>query len=108
MVGMADPDSLGPLLESQRAPSVRRAQGLWVTPPAVADAVVARAFGVVGDGAIRRVCDPAVGAGAFLLAAARRLSAAGWSVDDVLGALYGGDTDSEAVATAARALELWA
>lgn len=73
----------------------RRHTGSHYTPPALAAAVAARAVRAHG-GSISRVCDPAMGSGAFLLAAARRLPDA---------QLFGVDLDEDAVAVAR--LSLW-
>jgi hypothetical protein len=55
------------------------------------------------------VCDPAVGAGAFLLAAARALHGAGLDAATIAGScLWGADTDPGAVAATVGAVGAWA
>jgi hypothetical protein len=54
------------------------------------------------------VCDPACGAGSFLLAAADALYARGLAPTEVLARLGGADLDRDAVAAARRALAEWA
>ncbi|HEY4117064.1 MAG TPA: N-6 DNA methylase [Byssovorax sp.] len=77
----------------------RRRRGSHYTPSEVADLVVARALDGLLDRAAPlelRVCDPAMGGGAFLFAAARRL-ALGAPIDRVIDAcLHGVDRDAEA------------
>ncbi len=76
------------------------------TPPALADRLTA---GVIDPGAAPgSVCDPSVGGGAFLLAAARRMLGSGASVRAVVGGLAGVDVEPLAVAAAEAALALFA
>jgi hypothetical protein len=92
-VSLAGPDALIARCEGllARDPVARAASGAWFTPPAIVEGVLDRAGVAAGD----RVCDPACGAGAFLLAAARR------------GAIPTGmDVDPVAVAVA-RAVLWW-
>ena len=79
------------------------------TPSAIADGVVAEAVFGADLGRAPAVCDPAVGAGAFLLAAARFMVARGLSPERIVGELlHGSDVDPLSVATTEAALMLWA
>lgn len=82
-----------------RAGAGRKAAGLWYTPPAA----VTAALDAVGGGTL---CDPACGAGHFLVAAASRRRAAGEPPAAIAAALYGLDLDPVAVALARS--RLWA
>ena len=63
----------------------------------------------VGTNRSATVCDPAVGGGAFLLAAADHLRALGVDPAEIVGErLWGIDVDPVAVAVSRVALELWA
>ncbi len=87
----------------------RRARGAVYTPPAVAAGLLAVAVEGWAPPARPVVCDPACGGGAFLLAAARWLHAAGHAPAEVVGELLrGADTDPVAVEVAAAALAEWA
>lgn len=97
----------------------RKRRGGWYTPPAVVDALLDHALPplLTRDPATLRICDPACGAGPFLLAAARRLTAAltarGRAPADarhhvVTRCLYGADLDPGAVHLARRVLEDYA
>ena len=66
------PDVLGQALEVLTRPVARRARGVVHTPPALATRLVEAAV-AAGGRRPRSVLDPAVGGGALLLAAARRL-----------------------------------
>lgn len=71
-------DLVGPLYELMLADAVRRSSGVHCTRPALADGLVALTASVRGEpgmGPDDRVVDPAFGAGAFLMAAARYLIA---------------------------------
>ncbi len=92
------PVALGEALEGLRADDSRRGRGLWVTPLALAEAVVAAA---PLDGVI---VDPSCGAGVFLVAAARRLLAGGATAESLGARLVGLDTDPLAVHAAGLAL----
>lgn len=110
--GAEVPDALGWAYEALADPTQRR-RGLHYTPSAVADRLVAVGLAArtraEGEGLGPVVCDPACGGGAFLLAAARALAAAGLAPRVVLTELLVGlDVDAVAVAVAATALELWA
>jgi hypothetical protein len=67
---------------SQRASTLRKATGTFYTPRALTDFLVRRALAPLADGArpdailALRVLDPAMGSGAFLVAACRYLAAA--------------------------------
>lgn len=111
-----EPDALGWAYEAL-ADEHQRRQGLHYTPRDLAERLVA--LGVdgldlrLGDvdpaGAAFTVCDPACGGGAFLLAAARRLTAAGVDRRAVVERhVVGIDVDPVAVEVAATALLLWA
>ena len=88
-----------------RSPSHRRELGAFYTPADVADRLVEQAL----PAGTPRVCDPACGDGAFLLAAARHLEARG--IDRVTVAtelLWGIDVDADAVSRAWRVISEWA
>lgn len=103
------PDGLGRAYEATLDPAVRRSVGVHYTPTDVADRLVALALdGWGGDVASATVCDPAVGGGAFLLAAARALAAAGADPRHVVEhQLFGFEVDPVAVDVAREALALW-
>jgi hypothetical protein len=99
-----DPGLLGACLEALLTGG-QRVAGAHHTPSRVAERVV----GLAVDAAERRsVCDPAVGGGVFLLAAADHLHRAGLGRADVLEHLWGFDSDPLAVAVTETALALWA
>ena len=86
----------------------RRRLGSHATPASLARVLVDVAFGTLGR-IPRLVADPACGAGAFLLAAADALAAAGVApVDVVSQRVVGCDVDPVAVAAARAALNCWA
>lgn len=90
----------------RRLDDAARRRGAHYTPADLADEVAARALPTVPRGA--RVVDPACGAGALLLAAGRRLVAAGEDRAAVARAqLWGADIDPVAVAVAEAAIALW-
>jgi hypothetical protein len=102
------PELLGDLLEMLQEREARRRRGAFFTPHTSAATVVE----LVTDGWTwperPRVCDPACGGGAFLLAAARVLISAGHSPGEIVGELlWGVDADPLAVATTRAALSLW-
>lgn len=73
----------------------RRAMGSFYTPTGLVGHLVERAL---GEGEARRVCDPAVGVGGFLVGAARELCRRGGDMDSVVREnLYGVDIDPVAV-----------
>lgn len=93
----------------------RKHTGSYFTPIAVAERMVRAAFGALADPTTTvRVCDPAVGGGAFLLEAARALvvaqRSAGVEEEEafrrVHSALYGVDASEIAIAVTEAALLL--
>lgn len=105
---LASPALLGALYEAALAPSARSA-GAHYTPPDVAarlvELMVPPKAGVSGH----RVWDPACGGGAFLLAAADALLAAGGDAGEIVAnQLWGTDIDPGAVAVTEAALCWWA
>lgn len=114
--GLAGADLLGRSHEALLDGALRRAAGAHYTPAPVAAGLV-RFAGVariarIAQVAVRaapgragpRVLDPAVGGGAFLLAAARALTAAGVAPGRATGLLKGIDVDPVAAAAAEAAL----
>ncbi len=98
---------LGPLYEGLLDPDVRRGRGAHFTPRQVATGLTRVA--VSGFGSTATMLDPAVGGGAFLLAAAELLTERGGGAAEVVaGQLWGVDVDPLAVAVAEAALALWA
>lgn len=108
------PHDLGRAYESSLDPGRRRRDGIHYTPQAVAEELARVAFDAAspdtasGDAGPLLVCDPACGGGAFLLAAADALVAAGGSPARALASLRGMDIDPDAVAVAHLALTAWA
>jgi len=107
------PELGGAVLEALQDAPERRRTGAHHTPVAIAARLVAIALDGLdpppsAGGPVPTVCDPAVGGGVFLLAAARHLHGAGHPVGEVLGALHGSDVDPLAVATARASLAWWA
>jgi hypothetical protein len=97
---------LGRAHEALLARDVRRRDGVFYTPASVARSLVAVATGGRAPG---RVCDPSVGGGAFLLAAAEQAEASGADPGVVVAErLHGIDVDPLAVEVAEVALALWA
>ncbi len=83
----------------------RHRSGVHHTAPGLAAAVVAIANSVAEPLDERStVADPAVGGGAFLLAAAEQMAG---TREDILGRLFGCDIDPMAVAASRVALALW-
>lgn len=113
LVGLADgPEGtvFGATYESLLADEERTA-GAHYTPPAVAAGLVAASsLGEHSSGARPpRVWDPSCGGGAFLLAAAEHLLAAGCDPAHIVGdLLWGTDLDPGAVAVTEAALVWWA
>jgi hypothetical protein len=100
------PDLLGLVYERLLSDSERREQGSHFTPARLADRLVALAFD--GSSQPETVCDPAVGSGAFLLAAARALEARGLPrVEIVEALLHGSDVDAGALLVTDAALAMW-
>lgn len=105
---LCSPRLLGELYESTLDPGARSA-GSHYTPADVAAGLVGLAWSRIERGRDDpTVWDPACGGGAFLLAAGDRLLEDGWSADQVLGRLWGTDTDPGAVAVAEASLAWWA
>ncbi len=114
--GALGPDALGWAYEAL-ADDEQRRRGLHYTPRELAERLVAVGLDGLGlplDGddaadAPFVICDPACGGGAFLLAASRRLAAAGVERRAVIERhVVGIDIDPVAAAVAATALLLWA
>ncbi len=116
---LVGPDLLAHVHEALLDAGHRRAHGVHYTPADVAAGLVALAFAdvgsVIGADRVVTVCDPAMGGGAFLLAAARHLeqaaTAAGLEVDRaslVERSLFGIDLDPLAVRVTGTCLTLWA
>ncbi|MBI3257401.1 MAG: N-6 DNA methylase [Actinobacteria bacterium] len=106
----ARPELLGALYETLLDQGTRRRRGAFYTPGAVASVVVSWALGAVGEraGGTPVICDPAVGGGVFLLAAANALAARGLAREAVVGrCLIGADLDPVAVAVSEATLALW-
>ena len=103
----ASPQLVGLSHEALLDPAGRRSGGAFYTRPEVAAAVVGWALdGRAGERPV--VCDPAVGGGAFLLAAADALAGDGRPRAEVVSeCLVGADVDPVAVAVAQAALALW-
>jgi hypothetical protein len=90
----------------------RRTSGAYYTPRRIAEGLVdfALAGSIGDDGAPEQltICDPSVGGGAFLLAAARWLERAGFDRAAIVRDLvYGSDLDPLAVDVTECALWLW-
>jgi predicted RNA methylase len=99
---------LGQVHEALLDPSVRKGAGAHYTPPAVARGLVALARERLPVAA-PLVCDPAVGGGAFLLAAAESLVASGVTPADAVRVhCFGCDLDPVAVDVARATLALFA
>jgi hypothetical protein len=110
-LGVPSFDALGPAYVAGLDRDTRHALGAFYTPAVIADGLVARAIEGrwLGPPERRTVCDPCVGGGAFLLAAARQLARHGHERATVLADLvWGADIDPDAVAVTRAALEAWA
>lgn len=126
----ARPELLGALYETLLDQGTRRRRGAFYTPGDVASVVVSWAMGgdeervdgapaggervdsaLVDSALVDRapvICDPAVGGGVFLLAAANALAARGLTREAVVGrCLIGADLDPVAVAVSEATLALW-
>ncbi|MBE7482535.1 MAG: N-6 DNA methylase [Polyangiaceae bacterium] len=105
----AEPDALGQLYEVLLEAGGRKRSGSYFTPGALALQVTRAALSARGDTLPASVCDPALGGGAFLLAAAEELArrGAGSRRAIVETRLYGADLSPLAVAVAEAALWLW-
>ncbi len=114
VAGLADepsargPEDLGRIYEAALAPEARSA-GAHYTPDDLARRLVDLVIGPSRLGAGPRVWDPACGGGAFLLAAADALLAAGGEPAAIVrDQLWGTDIDPGAIAVAEAALCWWA
>jgi hypothetical protein len=106
---LAQPDLPGRVLESLLEPGARHRAGAYYTRSDIAEGLVAVALDGVQADAGPAVCDPAVGGGAFLLAAARALRSTGRAPAGIVADhLWGVDIDPLAVATTRAVLALWA
>ena len=110
---LAGPDLLGRVLEASIADDVRQATGAHYTPAAVAAGLTGLAYDAArladAPGERPTVLDPTCGGGAFVLAAADRLVAAGHEPAAVAReSLWGIDVDPVAVAATQAAVALWA
>jgi len=103
-----DPAALGALHERLTGPDERAQRGAWYTPDWLAEQLVARALPDAMAARLGPVVDPACGGGAFLLAAADRLVALGWSPGRAVRHLRGRDVDPLAAAVTEAALWWWA
>lgn len=106
--GWANPWLLGVVHEQAAAPEARKGRGAWYTPEPVVRGLVALADHDGSIGRYRSVVDPTCGGGAFLLAAADRLVAAGLEPPEALDRLWGTDLDEGAVTVTRWSLALWA
>lgn len=104
--GHVDPALVGQAAGALLDEEARRRSGAVYTPTAVADVLVAWALDA-SPCAHPVVCDPAVGGGAFLLAAAEALTRAGFDRTAAVGLLAGIDVDPVAAAAAQAVLALW-
>ncbi|WP_334145072.1 HsdM family class I SAM-dependent methyltransferase [Rhabdothermincola sp.] len=106
-LGASLPDLLGIAHQALQDRDARRRAGAFYTPAPVALGLARLALEDL-DGAVR-VCDPACGGGAFLLAAGRVLESRGLSrrriVEDLL---WGIDLDPRSIAVTEMALVRWA
>jgi hypothetical protein len=99
------PEALGIAYERALDAGHRHQMGVHYTPARVASALAAIAL---GQDAHQTVCDPSVGGGAFLLAAADELERRGIAADVVVAErLWGLDIDPDVVLVADAALSLW-
>ncbi|MGQ0842934.1 MAG: N-6 DNA methylase [Sporichthyaceae bacterium] len=103
-----DPEVLVAACEATQPRSGRRSSGAFYTPPHVARAIAREVLDRVGAAA-PTVCDPAAGAGAFLLAAGQLLIERGVPARTVVeDALTGADLDPVALLCADAALRVLA
>ncbi|MBK7585155.1 MAG: N-6 DNA methylase [Myxococcales bacterium] len=109
----AEVDELGQLYELTLEVHGRKRSGSYYTPQTLTRAVTTAAFAAAGGPRVGlRICDPALGGGAFLLEAARQLAAPA-PADRALRrsvlerSLYGADISPLAVAVAEAVLWLW-
>ena len=100
------PELVGAVYEQCLDSSVRRNSGVHYTPIKVAQKLTDLALYTASPGP---VCDPSVGGGSFLLAAAHVFRQSGLSSSTILqDFLWGIDIDPDAVLVAKAALALWA
>ncbi|MCB9880045.1 MAG: N-6 DNA methylase, partial [Planctomycetes bacterium] len=88
-------------------PTLRKRRGAWFTPAGITEPTVDRTLGPLLPQlreAPARICDPAVGGGAFLLAALHWQRAQGIDTRRAAATLHGLDVDSTVAAIAAVAL----
>lgn len=98
-------EALGVVFEAAASADQRKAKGVHYTPPELAETVVERTLGPLLESPTPpTVCDPACGSGAFLLAAARKLSSR-HGAKVAFSLLHGVDLDPWAVEVAR--LSLW-
>ncbi len=103
------PEALGERYQASLSRARRRRLGAFYTPPALAAELAAATLRPLLERASPeriRVCDPAVGCGALLLAAARVLIGAGGDPHAVSENMTGIDIDPDAVELARTALTL--
>jgi hypothetical protein len=106
---LCSPGLLGEVHQVLVDRSIRRRRGVFYTPPAVAARLVAAAVERWHPADSPRVCDPAAGGGAFLLAAGAWLEALGFTRSTIVGELlWGVDVDPLAAMVAETVLSLWA
>jgi hypothetical protein len=109
VVADAGPALLGDALELLDDRTSRRRRGAFFTPHERASLLVHRATQDWAWPDRPKVCDPACGGGAFLLAAAQLLERRGYSRRAIVGELlWGVDTDPLSVTVSATVLRLWA
>lgn len=102
---LASPGALGVVYERALDVRHRHQMGVHYTPAAVASALAAIALGSDDH---QTVCDPSVGGGAFLLAAADQLEQRGVPPEVVVTErLWGLDIDPDVVLVAEAALAIW-
>ncbi len=102
-------EQLGLALERSIDPTRRRASGSYFTPAPLAAHLTGLALNGRSPSEVGTVVDPAVGGGAFLLAAAQWLAAAGVDPAEVVTHRLGGvDLDPLAALTASSSLLVWA
>ena len=83
-------DIFSELYEAFAGTGIKASEGQFFTPPVAVDLLVS----LVNPKAKHTICDPACGAGGFLIAAAKHLIAAGASPSEVAGSLRGVDKDA--------------
>jgi hypothetical protein len=106
---IATPDLLGQAYEALLSLTHRHAHGIYYTPAQITFELIELVLGSTGSrGRVSTICDPAVGGGAFMLAAGRALEARGIDRTTIVErCLWGVDVDPLAVAVTASALRLW-